>query len=316
MEFSIKFLSKSAFALFVLHLQITPSFASDAYETHDFKTHNNFVTSSSVHELRDFENALAEWGTKLGEDKTVMPSMVRPSGNGYRLEIKELLPKMFKDLILRSQKSGEANCYNTALVSNKVISTLRFTSPSEFGFYMKSPLCRKLTYEEKNLPGDIIEFKGGHAAVFLTEKIIFNKVSNDISSPWRFEHMNHAFRDFKEFKKCSSSEGDVCGMVDIFRCESLENYLSKANPNKALVFIDKALNEVEAAYQKETLRKARIKKDKIDLWESELANLENDLLELGSFSYETEYLDSKFYFNSIYYRVRLLRMALIGRFPI
>ncbi len=181
---------------------------------------------------------------------------------------------------------------------------------------MKSPICKKLRYEEKNLPGDIIEFKGGHAALFLTEKIIFNKVSNDIGSPWRFEHMNHAFREFKEFKKCSSSEGDICGMVDIFRCESLNNYLSRANSDKALVYIDEALNKIESEYQKETLRKARIQKNNIYFWEAELAGLENDLLKLGSFSYETEYLENKFYFNSIYYRVRLLRKALMGRFPI
>ncbi len=60
MEFSIKFLSKSAFALFALYLNIYPSFASDSYETHNFKTHSHYVTSNSVHELRDFENALIE----------------------------------------------------------------------------------------------------------------------------------------------------------------------------------------------------------------------------------------------------------------
>jgi hypothetical protein len=290
------------------------SFGSDFF----MKTHEKFVTSSSKEELESLRFSLQMFLNKFENKKININQQIQPIKNGFKLNIEELTPIPFKNLLSKSQKNGEANCYNTALVALKILPHIRYSSPSEFSFYIHSPLCKKISMNNNFIPGDLIDFEGGHAAIFLTPSIIFNKKSNDIGSPWKFDNSQNRFDysvDFNRLKRCDL-DPEYCQSFSIYRCIPLSDFL-KLNPqDKRLMTINDELSKIEFQYEQITLNTKRIRNKKLKEWQTSLNNLKYQLEQIDSFSFEEEHDPSKFYYNSLFYRLRALTKAMDNIFPI
>ncbi len=285
------------------------SFYANAHGDY-FKSTRTEIISSSEEQLKELRKSLIEINPSANTEIYVKRTL---SGK-YKLKVSELVPQPFKEILMRSQRNGEANCYNGALVFNKIIPALRFSSPVEFGFYMNSKLCRKLNFDEKNITGDIIEFLGGHASVYITDDVLFNKVSND-RTPWKFEKMSRAWREFKEYKKCESSDqSDVCGMVEIYRCRDLKNLQVLSADYSELADIDMKLSKVEKAYELNTLTRGRTRHSLLRAWKSDIQLIKDELDNLNEFSWKNEKIEKLFYFNSLHERYRMTRNALDNHF--
>ncbi len=118
------------------------------------------LTSKKCEELIHERNQLCEWKKSL-QPEFVIPKYINntclPAGKGsVKLHISECLPDFTKTYQNIKLVHDGPNCWGTAMSFKKLSITPRFMWPEEIQYWMESPLCRKLSPNEKLLPGDII----------------------------------------------------------------------------------------------------------------------------------------------------------------
>jgi hypothetical protein len=116
------------------------------------------------------------------------------------------------------------NSWNMSLFATGVVPVLRYTSPDEFTFYLKSPLCRPLKSGEAIEPKDIGAIRDAngdevHAFSTVSESLVFSKQSS--------RTLNHYLLETKSQELSQYPLSSTENKLEYFRCESLEHYLSR-----------------------------------------------------------------------------------------
>lgn len=176
--------------------------------------------------------ALAEWKNRLHESAGAAESC-RCASDGCSLRIQAAAP----DFVNRYHgvKAGRwgPNCWNTALVSNKILSVTGFSSPEEMSFWMKSPLCRPLREGERAGPGDIVAIRDQsgqevHGFVYLTEDLSFSKNYLTVAAAYALQSPQEVYGEFPVSEACrkpGAAAADCAARADYFRCGTWDDYL-------------------------------------------------------------------------------------------
>ena len=181
--------------------------------------------------------ALADWRSRLHESPG-SHDLCRCEGAACSLRVSSVAPDFVN--LTHGTKAGRwgPNCWNTALVSNKILSASSFTSPEEMTFWMKSPLCRALRQGESPRPGDIIAIRDQageevHGFVYLTEELSFSKNYLTAAAPFALQSPDAVYQEFPVPQECRApgSSGPGCASrSDYFRCSTIGDYQSSMNP--------------------------------------------------------------------------------------
>lgn len=185
-------------------------------------------------DLADLTNAVSQWKNRLdGKAQNPFLNNTTLLADGRcSIELSKSFPERFSGLLGTHTKSGTPNCYNTALNAQGLVNGIRMTILPEIEGWIGSKHC---VLNNKNpSPGDTILFYrsgggffGGHAIVYLTNKIGFHKWSNQTNS--KFELVDYK-RLFK--KKYPYHVSDECQQIDeAGACDSYTQVIS-CNPSK------------------------------------------------------------------------------------
>ncbi len=181
--------------------------------------------------------ALADWRSRLHESAG-SPDICRCEAGICTLNISPAAPDFVN--LTHGTKAGRwgPNCWNTALVSNKILSAPSFTSPEEMTFWMKSPLCRALRAGESPRPGDIIAIRDQsgaevHGFVYLTDELSFSKNYLTAAAPFALQSPEAVYQEFPVAAECRAPGTSAPGCAarsDYFRCSTLGDYQSSMSP--------------------------------------------------------------------------------------
>ncbi len=200
--------------------------------------------------------ALADWRGRLHEG-AASPDACRCEADSCSLRIASAAPEFVS--LMHGVKAGRwgPNCWNTALVSNKVLSAPSFTSPAEMTFWMRSPLCRQLRAGELPRPGDIIALRDQageevHGFVYLTGELAFSKNYLTAAAPYALQSPEEVYKEFPVLEECRKRGASAAGCpayADYFRCSPLEDYLQSAQvpPDKDYPGAAAAVSAAEGA---------------------------------------------------------------------
>ncbi len=179
--------------------------------------------------------ALGAWRTRLHEE-TGATGVCRCAGETCELRVASVAPDFVNRM--HGVKAGRwgPNCWDTALVSDKILSAPSFTSPEEMAFWMKSPLCRAVGVREVPRPGDIIALRDQageevHGFIYLTEELSFSKNYLTVAAPYALQSPDDVYAEFPVDKECRNPGSSAACAVrsDYFRCSTLQDYLATAN---------------------------------------------------------------------------------------
>lgn len=247
--------------IFILFLLALPANA----KSFSIKKNKNGQVILQGERCQDFTeqiNALSDWKHKLGE-KIIKETEKRCECKtflGCSMVIDTFVPKLVQQVLGKKPKYDGPNCWNSVLVSNKILSHLRETSDAEMSFWLNSPLCRELRTDEKAMPGDIIAARYGfgdemHAFIYITDKLAFNKNALVRSTPYEFKSVYDILYDFgvrsqyndrPHCGRTSSKNEQRCPRFAVYyRCMTLDNYLSNiTDANFPSSELEKAFAEI------------------------------------------------------------------------
>ncbi len=178
------------------------------------------------------------------------------------------------------------NCWNLSLVITEIIPILRYTSPNEMSYYMRSPLCRQISDHDEKLPGDIgairtiknQKIKEYHGFIYISDKISYSKNGYQTTNGYSLQSLDSLLKlyDVPNKKQCRKNEISVnskCSFaVSYFRCSSLEDYLNQL-PESAWMIVNffSQLKTFELLLQEKTFNKTQlsIQSEKAILFEIE-----------------------------------------------
>jgi hypothetical protein len=182
--------------------------------------------------LKRQASALSAWRSRLHETAG-SPEACVCAGEVCSLKVSGAAPDFVN--LFHGVKAGRwgPNCWNTALVSNKILAAPGFTSPEEMAFWMKSPLCRALGGGELPRPGDIIAIRDQageemHGFVYLTSELSFSKNYLTAAAPYALQSPEEVYQEFPVEPACRLPGNPAPGCAarsDYFRCSSLADYL-------------------------------------------------------------------------------------------
>jgi hypothetical protein len=162
----------------------------------------------------------------------------------------------------KSPKLLGANCWNLAMVFKGILPALRYSTPDEMAFFMRSPLCRPLEPGEKRMAGDIgsirakekalqyVPCKPGigtqcdgdysigeyHAFIYISDNLVYEKDGygeypyNIIDTKTLHSDDFYPVPDKPECRENQSKISDECPRaMSYYRCSSMDSYV-KAHP--------------------------------------------------------------------------------------
>lgn len=191
------------------------------------------LSSESCAETQSIVKTLEDWTKK--KCKLV---------EGCKYDIKECVPEHIAGVVGKYSGFEGPNCYNLALVMKGILPGLRYSDDKEMAFYLNSPLCRNLEPNEERKPGDVgairelvnkkaTEF---HAFVYISDKLAFSKNGMTYDSSYDLQTLNHVYASYRISgnEQCHGNRVDLnsncMNATSYFRCESLDDYLSKRKP--------------------------------------------------------------------------------------
>ena len=193
---------------------------------------------------------------------------------------------------LRASSSVGPNCWNLALYSTGLVSSLRNVDESEFKSLLESPLCRKLAAREPVRRGDIGAIRENdpkgdievHGFAYINEDQVFTKNGDDSRSAvevMRFaDLMRVSLYDVES--ECRFGKLESCvRFIDRYRCQSLNHFIQSGNvSSKPLLQLYSALVDFESSYQKNVLFGSKLDpvktKSEIDRISNSIQNFEQN----------------------------------------
>ncbi|MBF0313398.1 MAG: hypothetical protein HQK50_12555 [Oligoflexia bacterium] len=130
------------------------------------------------------------------------------------------------------------NCFNAALVASQILPYFRLSDDKEFKFWVNSPLCRKLSYEEEKRPGDVVAIRESvvgeyevHPFIYLTEELAYTKngYRND-DMPYALMPVSEIMQTYNVRKECYTKQptNEECWRyATYYRCDTLPEYAKK-----------------------------------------------------------------------------------------
>ena len=194
-----------------------------------------FLSGADCPTLERQASALSEWRKRLHEPAG-SPEACACAADACSLKVSGSAPDFVN--LFHGVKAGRwgPNCWNTALVSDKILAAPSFTSPEEMTFWMKSPLCRQLGGGELPRPGDIIAIRNQageevHGFTYLTAELSFSKNYLIAMAPYALQSPEEVYQEFPVAQECRLPGNAAPGCAarsDYFRCSTLADYLPAA----------------------------------------------------------------------------------------
>ena len=190
------------------------------------------------------------------------------------IDVAQCIPDKIKKYLNVNPSQDGPNCWNFALYSKEIISSLRFTTPDEMSFFTDSPLCKKIGNLNEVLPGDIgairkvRQLKNGskileekHGFIVVSKDIAFTKNGLDKRKPYSISTMEDVFKEYdvKNYEQCFLGKGKLpLGCNDIysfFRCDSMKSYVEKNKNIPSYIFIGlRYLNVVQDSLENAVIK--------------------------------------------------------------
>jgi len=215
---------------------------------------------SDCRDLPALLGALADWKTSFGEAPGAAPDISR-AGAFCSAPIDSIAPALVVRLHGTRTRHSGPNCWNTALLSARVVLSQRASEAEEIRFWTHSPLCRELSPQETRLPGDIISVSGPgdspemHAFVYITDKLAFAKNGFDVQWPYELQSLERQYQiaalgDEIAPAACRRAVGrpaDCNVWANHYRCAPYAEYVSRAQTPEKDVFLkaDLELTSIE-----------------------------------------------------------------------
>lgn len=193
------------------------------------------LTGENCDLLKRHLSALAAWKTLLNETPSRTQDTCTCDSFKCYIGIDTVAPNIVENYQDVDAGRWGPNCWNTALVSNKIIPVLRFTPPAEMSFWMASPLCKAVPEDDFPAPGDIVairdsEGKEVHAFVYVTDELAFSKNYLTTVAPYKLQATSAVYTEFPVPFACRQRIGHPQGCptyANVFRCSSLPAYIEK-----------------------------------------------------------------------------------------
>ena len=257
--------------------------------------------ASSCEEIETQLSALQEW-TKNSDGRDCKLSTKNVSKKNYKcvVDISNCIPKNVSTYHGKISQSRGPNCLNLPLVMSKIIPSLRHTGSKEFSYYMKPPLCEKLTGNDDPRPGDIgrikmIDGADVHAFIYISNKLAYSKDGMEglaklnesgTSSYYKLQPLKEVFANYYDEDNMTKTYNESSPRtLDYYRCISMEKYLKETKLDKNVKELSESLNQFECDISFSTFKETYPMKNKtirnlIDT--SEVINelIEDDIIDI------------------------------------
>jgi hypothetical protein len=195
-----------------------------------------FLKAPLCSDLREPLLALKQWTQSLGESPASLSSP-QQEDSFCAVSLKGLLPQRVQALQGYKPISAGPNCWNTSLVTAKLIQKNRFSNPQEMSFWMNSPYCKKVGPNELLIAGDVMamrtlpknsaslqNFEESHGMIYITPQLVFSK-NTSLKSFFELQSAHLIFQTFRvDDPQCFRNRGEGCShWVDFYRCRSSYN---------------------------------------------------------------------------------------------
>ena len=186
---------------------------------------------------------LAVWRTKVDHSPDVEePSLkVREEDGGCSMNITEIVPRFVRELAQTEPGQPGPNCFNSVLVSARLVPSFRYSTADELNFWMRSPLCTEVAKNSPLEPGDILVTSNQaahplHAFVYISDELAFSKNGMTQKSPFGVWGLESVFVSYENFlkagrlcrrKNVNGSDAKCELPINAYRCISFRDYVAK-----------------------------------------------------------------------------------------
>jgi hypothetical protein len=197
------------------------------------------------------------WTRWLGEEPRTEATCYE-SRSQIHLSLSGSSPRFTEEMQGRSPSAEGPNCYNNALLLNRIVDSLRFVSEREMTFWLKSPLCQEISAPGlravKTFPllGVVYSRYDGtdpvHATHFISDQIVFDKADLSRSSSYEFTRPQRVFATaWRISDRCVGwnhpfDSQECLRWVRYYQCEKLPDYVAR-QPKKPNPEWQEARNE-------------------------------------------------------------------------
>ncbi|QDK42026.1 hypothetical protein DOM21_11325 [Bacteriovorax stolpii] len=215
-----------------------------------------YLTGTDCNILNKESLALEEWSKKLKEN--TLKNSCECANAICKKKVTAQLPQIVNTTQFEKPNASGPNCWNASLVAAKIIPQLRYSTPQEMSFWLKSPLCREKKSNEPLVPGDIIAIldkssRQHHGFVYISENLSFSKNGFESDNPYSLQDPKKVFAKYQVKPKCErvDSKGACANHAKYYSCMSMEEYRSKnKSTDKKLHETIKAIGHIECELSK------------------------------------------------------------------
>ena len=171
--------------------------------------------------LEDQARAIQTWSIRINEKYNPELKCICKSSRCV-MNISKISPIIVKQLHGVRPKFMGPNCWNSSLVSSKILPYPRYSTPEEMYFWMNSPLCTERNNNESPVPGDVIAIRANneeyHGFIYLTDEISFSKNGSYNGNPYAVMPTKYVFDAYGVDKNCQrTQEGDEYYIKKVIR---------------------------------------------------------------------------------------------------
>lgn len=216
-----------------------------------------FLKGSSCEILDKEAGTLAEWTKKVKEIPSDQAEC-KCSNSVCTKEVSAVLPEIVNSTQFVKPSFSGPNCWNASLVAAKIIPQLRYSTPQEMDFWVKSPLCKEKKSGEKLAPGDIVAIMHKtdgqfHGFVNISENLAFSKNGTENDNPYTLQDPKNVFKVYEVKPECErvDNPGKCKTYAKYYSCMSMEDYRkTKGSQDKELMDTIVAVNNLECSLSK------------------------------------------------------------------
>lgn len=290
--------------------------ASLVNEKSDIKVYSEdnliYLSALSCEDIENEVKIITSWNKqKLQEENT--QNCECKNGNCI-LNITQRLPEVVKLYEGKRPDVNGPNCWNSTLVTAGILPHIRYSTPEEMEFWMKSPLCTEKKMSEEMEPGDVVAIRGEdsseyHGFIYISDKISWSKNGFNRVKKYDLQDPLDVFETYGVEKECQRSIGNnkKCDKyANIYKCQPWDEYWEKVDEGiKSRVdeSVELSLNHIECSLSESLFQKALIDQSSMDLMFNSLAIVEMLVLDLKEDLKEDASEEEKLYIDRSLHRI-------------
>lgn len=240
----------------------------------------------SAFNCEDIQNELVNIKKWSKQDYTQPSTQKCECLDGFcKLNITNEIPEIVRLYEEKRPEVNGPNCWNNTLVTTGILPHLRYSSPEEMEFWMKSPLCQEKKITDKMEPGDVIAIREKdsqeyHGFVYISEKMAWSKNGFNKKNLYNVQNLIGVFDIYGVKTECQRNVGNTkqCKKyANVYKCKSWDEYWKNVDESiKARVDenIEHSINQIECSLSESLFNKALIDKKSMDLMFNSLAIVE------------------------------------------